>query len=59
MIGIKLSQRAISTGASRFVPIVGAVGVGLYAYRDTREVARAAIELFSKMRSVQDSHAMH
>lgn len=51
MIGIKLSQQAISKGASRFVPIVGAVGVGLYAYRDTREVSRAAIELFSKMRA--------
>lgn len=48
-IGIKLTQRTISKSAARFVPLLGAVGVGLYAYRDTREVARAAVALFSDL----------
>jgi hypothetical protein len=32
--------------------MVGAVGVGAYAYYDTRQVARTAIELFSDDGSV-------
>lgn len=48
-IGIKLTQRTISKSAARFVPLLGAVGVGLYAYRDTREVARAAQALFADL----------
>lgn len=47
LIGVKLTQHTISKSASRFVPLLGAVGVGLYAYRDTREVAKAAVALFS------------
>lgn len=49
LIGIKLTQHTINKSASRFVPLLGAVGVGVYAYRDTREVARAAVELFAGM----------
>ena len=49
LIGIKLTQHTISKSASRFVPLLGAAGVGLYAWRDTREVARAAIALFSEL----------
>lgn len=45
-IGLRLSQRALASGASRWVPLVGAVGVGAYAWADTRQVARTAIELF-------------
>jgi hypothetical protein len=30
------------------VPLVGAVSVGAYAYFDTNQVAKTAIELFSK-----------
>lgn len=58
VIGIKLTQHTISKSASRFAPLVGAVGVGLYAYRDTREVARAAVELFSKMREAENLHEL-
>ena len=46
-LGIKLSQGLVGKGASRFVPLVGAVGVGAYAYFDTRQVAKTAIDLFS------------
>ncbi len=46
-IGVQVTQRAIGKGLSRWLPIVGAVGVGAYAYLDTAQVATTAIELFS------------
>ncbi len=46
-IGIKLSKRGIGHGIARWLPIVGAVGVGSYAWYDTRQVARTAIDLFA------------
>lgn len=45
-IGLKLSQRALGSSMARWLPLVGAAGVGAYAWHDTRQVARAAIELF-------------
>lgn len=45
-IGIRLSQQMVGKSAARFVPLLGAAGVGVYAYRDTRAVAKAAIALF-------------
>jgi uncharacterized protein (DUF697 family) len=41
-----LMQRAVGSSAARFLPVVGAVGVGGYAYYDTRQVAAAAVALF-------------
>ena len=46
-LGIKVSQGLVGKGASRLVPLVGAVGVGAYAYFDTRQVAKTAVDLFS------------
>jgi hypothetical protein len=46
-IGVKLSQRVLGAGLSRLLPLVGAVGVGTYAWFDTRQVARTAIGMFS------------
>ncbi|MEI7036739.1 hypothetical protein [Fulvimonas yonginensis] len=46
-IGLHLSQRAVGAGISRWLPVIGAAGVGAYAWYDTRGVARTAIELFS------------
>ncbi|HJU08691.1 MAG TPA: hypothetical protein VJ727_09445 [Rhodanobacteraceae bacterium] len=46
-IGVKLSQRALGVGLSRLLPLVGAAGVGTYAWFDTRQVARTAIAMFS------------
>jgi uncharacterized protein (DUF697 family) len=46
-VGIKVTQRAVGSGISRWLPVVGAVGVGSYAYYDTGQVARTAIEMFS------------
>lgn len=53
-LGIKLTQSMVGKGVSRFVPLIGAVGVGAYAYFDTRQVARTAIELFSSDIVVED-----
>lgn len=46
-VGVKVTQRALGAAAARWIPIVGALGVGAYAYYDTAQVARTAIELFS------------
>lgn len=46
-VGIKVTQRAVGSGLSRWLPVVGAVGVGSYAYYDTAQVARTAIAMFS------------
>jgi len=53
-IGVKLSQRAIGAGVSRWLPVIGAVGVGAYAYYDTRHVARTAIALFGGASELTD-----
>ena len=45
-IGVRVSQQAIGKGLARWLPIVGAVGVGAYAYYDTAQVAATAISLF-------------
>lgn len=42
----KLLGTALSKGASRWFPLVGAVGVGAYAYYDTLQVAKNAHHLF-------------
>ncbi|WP_255505387.1 hypothetical protein [Alkalisalibacterium limincola] len=47
-IGMNLSTRAIGRGVARWVPIVGAVGVGTYAWYDTRQVGQTALTLFSQ-----------
>lgn len=53
-IGIIVTQRSIGKAASRLVPIVGAVGVGGYAYYDTAQVAKTAMELFAKEIDVEN-----
>lgn len=47
-IGIRITQRAIGKGLSRWLPVVGALGVAAYAYYDTGQVAATAIELFER-----------
>ena len=46
-LGVKITQKMVGKGITRFVPLVGAVGVGAYAYLDTLQVAKTAMELFS------------
>lgn len=47
-VGIRVTQQSIGKGLARWVPIVGAVGVGAYAYYDTAKVGQTAIELFQR-----------
>lgn len=45
-VGVSISRRALGRGVARWLPVAGAVGVGAYAWFDTRQVARTAIEVF-------------
>jgi hypothetical protein len=47
-LGYSVTQRIISKAASRWVPIVGAVGIAGYAWYDTSRVAKTAVEYFSR-----------
>ncbi|MBV8036434.1 hypothetical protein [Roseateles sp.] len=47
-VGIHLGRKAASRALSRWVPLVGAAGVGAYAWWDTRQVGRAALQLFER-----------
>ncbi|MBQ4854979.1 hypothetical protein IMW82_09885 [Rhodanobacter sp. B2A1Ga4] len=53
-VGVKLSQRTLSKGVSRWLPVIGALGVGAYAYYDTGQVAATAIELFESEVTLED-----
>ena len=52
-IGGKLVQRVAGKGVARWVPVVGAVGMGAYAYYDTAQVAATAIDLFEGVIEVE------
>jgi hypothetical protein len=54
-IGVSVSKRAVGKGISRWLPVVGALGVGAYAYYDTGQVAKTAIDLFSGDIHVDDN----
>jgi hypothetical protein len=45
-VGIKVTQRAMATSVSRWLPVVGIVGVAGYAYYDTAQVGATAISFF-------------
>jgi hypothetical protein len=47
-ISVTVGQRAIGKTVARYAPVIGAIGVGGYAYYDTSNVAKAAMALFSK-----------
>lgn len=53
-IGIKVTQKALSKGVSRWVPVVSALGVGGYAWYDTANVAKTAIQMFESEVIVDD-----
>ncbi len=54
-IGVKLSQRTVGKGLTRWLPVVGALGVGAYAYHDTMQVASTAIEMFESEVTIDDT----
>lgn len=45
-VGLQLGQQAAGRALSRWMPVIGAAGVGAYAWWDTRQVGRAALALF-------------
>jgi uncharacterized protein (DUF697 family) len=47
-IGVHVAQKLAGKSISRWIPIAGALGVGVYAYFDTHQVAATAIELFEQ-----------
>lgn len=47
-LGMRLGRRALGAGVSRWLPVIGAVGVGAYAYRDTLQVAKTADVVFAR-----------
>ena len=50
-VGLRVTKRLIGGGLARWLPVVGAVGVGAYAWYDTRQVARTAVRLFAAGRA--------
>ena len=48
VLGVQITKSVINKSASRFVPLIGAVGVGAYAYFDTLQVAKNAADLFER-----------
>jgi hypothetical protein len=47
-VGMRVAERSVGKAFSRFVPIIGAIGVGAYAYYDTKQVAKLAIEFLEE-----------
>ena len=47
-LGVSVSERVVARSVSRWLPIVGSVGVAGYAYYDTTRVAATAVEVFDE-----------
>jgi len=56
-VGLEMTQRLAGRTVSRWLPVVGALGVAAYAYRDTRHVGHTAIEMFSREVALEDDTA--
>jgi hypothetical protein len=54
-IGVRITQRLAGGALARWLPIVGALGVGAYAYYDTAQVAETAIDLFRREIELKNS----
>jgi hypothetical protein len=46
-LGVRVSEHVVARSVSRWIPIVGSVGVAGYAYYDTARVAATAVEVFA------------
>lgn len=53
-VGIHLGRKAAGRALSRWMPVVGAAGVGAYAWWDTRQVGRAALQLFESEQVIEN-----
>jgi hypothetical protein len=46
-IGLKITRRVMGKGLTRWLPVIGVVGVAGYAYYDTAQVGSTALDMFS------------
>jgi hypothetical protein len=53
-VGVSVAERVAGRALSRWVPVLGAVGVGAYAYYDTRQIAKSAVAVFESDLAVGD-----
>ncbi len=54
-LGYRLSQKVLKQGIARFVPAVGALAVGGYAYYDTVKVGATAMETFASDIEIEEA----
>ncbi len=47
-VGVSVSQRAAGRALSRWLPVIGAVGIGGYAFYDTSQVGKTSMAFFAK-----------
>lgn len=52
-VGIKVTQTLLGKSIARWLPLIGALGVGAYTYYETGRVAQTAIDLFEKAIEVE------
>lgn len=55
-LAARLARNLLGKGAARWLPVAGAVGLSAYAYRETAQVAEAAVELFGAEEGTQADH---
>jgi hypothetical protein len=46
-IGVKIARRVVGKGLTRWLPVIGVVGVAGYAYYDTAQVGATALAMFT------------
>jgi len=54
-IGIRITQRIAGRTISRWIPVVGAIGIGVYAFYDTSQVGKTAIEFFERDLEIKEN----
>lgn len=47
-VGVRVGERVVGKAFSRFIPILGAACVGAYAYYDTKQVAKLAVDFLEE-----------
>jgi hypothetical protein len=52
-VGVKVTQKLVGRSIVRWLPLLGPLGVGAYAYYETGRVAQTAINLFEKSIEVE------
>ena len=56
-IGVSISQRAAGRALSRWLPVIGAVGIGGYAFYDTTQVGKTSMAFFAKEIVIEEPQA--